>query len=46
VATSTTPEGQPAYELRVGCGQEGVRLRPFTAEEVKHLAVLLTRHGP
>jgi hypothetical protein len=46
IAASTTPEGQPAYGLRVGCGQESVRLRPFTAEEVKHLAALLTRHGP
>jgi hypothetical protein len=46
IAVSTTPEGQAVYELRVGCGQETVRLRPFTAEEVRHLAALLTRHGP
>jgi hypothetical protein len=38
--------GQPAYELRVNCGLEILRLQHFTGEEIRQLADLLAGHLP
>ena len=46
VVASERPDGQTAYELRVQCGLEVVRLQFFTAEEARQLATLLAEHGP
>jgi hypothetical protein len=46
IVTSDRPDGQTAYELRVQCGLEILRLQFFNAEEVQHLAALLAEHGP
>jgi hypothetical protein len=46
VVMSDGPGGRTAYELRVQCGLEIMRLQFFTAEEVRHLASLLAEHGP
>jgi hypothetical protein len=46
IVTSDRPDGRTAYELRVQCGLEILRLQFFTAEEVRHLASLLAAHGP
>jgi hypothetical protein len=46
IVTSDRPGGLAAYELRLQCGLEIVRLQLFTAEEVRHLSALLTEHGP
>jgi hypothetical protein len=45
IVTSARPDGQTAYELRVQCGLEIMRLQFFTAEEVRQLASLLA-HRP
>ena len=46
VVTSERPDGPTAYELRVQCGLEILRLQFLTAEEVRQLASLLGAHGP
>jgi hypothetical protein len=44
IVSSSSPEGQTVYELRVQCGLEIMRLQFFTAEEIKKLASLLEEH--
>jgi hypothetical protein len=46
IVISEQPDGQTAYELRVQCGLEIMRLQFFTAEEIQQLASLLAEHGP
>jgi hypothetical protein len=44
IVSSSSPEGQMVYELRVQCGLEIMRLQFFTAEEIKKLTSLLEEH--
>lgn len=46
ILTSDGSDGRTVYELQVTCDLEIIKLQYFSGEEIKHLASLLTKHGP